>query len=396
MKDYPHLHIEAFCQSYSYDKPRGGGAQSDNKFTGDRAGHGKKILADFKSVEKQYCNDKKQAPLRNYQQIEGIVLDIESTPDIPLALQSLDNCSFQLLNVNKVKNDSGKKIDRATVYIEDGRLADFEKKILDYQTKKNKNGLNKNYKLVDSIGHIRKAALVCFWQDSEPMPKGNQRIWWEIWLRIDKNNPQKRENIERAFQAECRQLGIELLKGRVEFPEHTVVNVRATTEELEQSIHLLNCIDEIRKPRGFTDFLDNLPPAEQREWIDDFLSRVQSPHRQPHYLSLLDTGLNRSNPLLSPFIKDEDNKTICNEWGTADDVDHGTAMASIILFGDLADSIGNQSKIDLLHGVKSVKIIPPHKNSDEKFAAYYTQQGVKIAEQGRGSQPLLYLSGYHN
>ena len=135
--------------------------------------------------------------------------------------------------------------------------------------------------------------------------------------------------------------------------------------------------------------MDNLPPAEQREWIDDFLSLVQSPHRQPHYLSLLDTGLNRSNPLLSPFIKDQDNKTICNEWGTADDVDHGTVMASIILFGDLADSIGNQSKIDLLHGVKSVKIIPPHKNSDEKFATYYTQQGIKIAEQGRGSQPLL-------
>ena len=104
-------------------------------------------------------------------------MDIESTPDIPLALQSLDNCSFQLLNVNKVKNDSGKKIDRATVYIEDGKLADFEKKILDYQTKKNKSCLIKNYKLVDSIGHVRKVALVSFWQDSEPIPKGNQRIW---------------------------------------------------------------------------------------------------------------------------------------------------------------------------------------------------------------------------
>jgi hypothetical protein len=84
----------------------------------------------------------------------------------------------------------------------------------------------------------------------------------------------------------------------------------------------------------------------------------------------LDTGINRAHPLIENSLAIADMHACDPAWGTDDDgggpgqAGHGTNMAGLALFGDLAPILISTDAIDLRHRLESVKILPPVGQND--------------------------------
>jgi len=140
------------------------------------------------------------------------------------------------------------------------------------------------------------------------------------------------------FDELAERLEIRVAKGAVPFPERTVLLAQASVEALEDSIMMLNMIAELRRPKETAEFFDALTPAEQSDWVNDALQRITYVDDGPDvpYVSLLDTGVNRGHPFLSPELANQDQHTVEPAWGVDDQVGHGTSMAGLALLGDLS------------------------------------------------------------
>ena len=64
----------------------------------------------------------------------------------------------------------------------------------------------------------------------------------------------------------------------------------------------------------------------------------------PH-VCLLDTGVNRGHPLISPSLATADLHTVDPGWGTDDANGHGTEMAGVAIAGNLTDRLDQQRTI---------------------------------------------------
>ena len=100
------------------------------------------------------------------------------------------------------------------------------------------------------------------------------------------------------------------------------------------------------------------------------------------YVCLLDTGINKGHPLISPAIADSDLHTVNPSWGIDDAEGHGTAMAGLTLVGDLAEALDSNAQIEIVHRLESVKLL--QKNDDNKgnsqHHGYLTTEAVSRPE----------------
>ena len=71
---------------------------------------------------------------------------------------------------------------------------------------------------------------------------------------------------------------------------------------------------------------------------------------------LLDSGVNRGHPLLSPVSTSDDMHTVEPEWGKGDDCNHGTGLAGIAIYGDLTDVLATELPMQIDHLLESVKL----------------------------------------
>jgi len=98
---------------------------------------------------------------------------------------------------------------------------------------------------------------------------------------------------------------------------------------------------------------------------------------------LLDTGVNRSHPLIEPVLAAADAQAVDPAWGGADhDPDqHGTGMAGSALYECLTKVLGRTGPISLRHRLESVKLLPPPPGANEpEVYGWVTQQAVAKAE----------------
>ena len=113
---------------------------------------------------------------------------------------------------------------------------------------------------------------------------------------------------------------------------------------------------------------------------DDALTRiVAAPTRQPA-VCLLDTGVNRAHPLIEGHLGQEDMDSCDPTWGVEDHQGHGTELAGIALYGDLAEALESSGSIELRHRLESVKILPPRGENEPDLYGAITQEAVARAE----------------
>lgn len=286
----------------------------------------------------------------------GISIEFESFPDVELAFESLarERMDIELLNVRK---DEQRTL--ATVFVPDGRLAHFEKLVREYlEERKDRRGRNRDHSnLINTIQNIRAASLHALWTDDPgafPVDDG-EVFWWEAWLPVR----QDREATLASFAQLVGLLGLHLAPGRVVFPERTVVLLQASAAQMTQSMMILNSVAELRRAKETAAFFDALTPEEQREWVQEILDRTDfaSAEADAPYVCLLDTGVNRGHPLLAPALDPPDMHSVEPGWGLDDTEGHGTGMAGLAVFGDLAPELAGAHRIRIDHRLESVKLL---------------------------------------
>jgi hypothetical protein len=385
----PHFFLESYGTAQKFTSPSGGGSSSTIIPARNRVAHSGKLRGDLSTVLIQLNQLKEESSEIPLKMGIGIQVEFESFPDIEIAVESLANATqkIELHNVKTITQDNQTKT-IATVFIPEGKLHSFEQKITDYlneKTNKHNEPLD-NQKLIDSIQSIRTAAFTAIWSDDDSLlpEDNNESIWWEVWVSTPKK---RRESINHYkeiiadFTLIANELEIEVSQHKLRFPEHTIIQVKATQNQLANNTLLLSRVAEIRAPKVTTDFFDSADSEEQEQWSQDLLDRLHQPNngKEP-YICIIDSGVNVEHPLLSPFANISDQLTVTDDGIPVDNQGHGTEMAGLAMWGDLTDILGSSEIATINHRLESVKVIAHNGDNKDKPLGLVTSNAVSEAE----------------
>jgi hypothetical protein len=370
---YRHLFLPPeFTKKEKYKSiSSGGGAKFKLYPRPDKITHHNKLFAQLNFITEQLKTQKEQRTAVGIRGDEGIIVVFKSEPDFKLKYESLDLISsgIELLNVQFIQN-----VTYATVFIPEDKIKIFFNRLEKYASEK------EQYKMLfANIADIKKATIEGLWTDlSIPLPPDGQAMWWEVWLRSGNN----REAIARFFRVNAGNTGLRLGQDQIPFPDRTVLLAYGTKEQIAHSIDLLCCIAELRMAKESPEFFVELSRHQQQEWINDALQRIPKPGLKDISVLILDTGINRRHPLIKPFLDENDLHAYDPDWLKHDEEGHGTAMAGLVLYGDLMDAISSTDRMDIPHIIESGKIIRKggHEHAPELYGAV-TSRVISSAEQ---------------
>lgn len=386
----PHLILANTASTEAFQTP--GTPITGPKLPGrDRVTHGASLLAQLAAIKPVAERAKVEQEQAGMDAGFGLSISFTGFPDVELAFESLarERTGIELLNVRQYQTETV-----ATVFVPDGKLPHFERLIQDYlaEHRDRSGNVRDHHALVNTIQSIRTAAIKELWTDTEDaFPRDESAaIWWEVWLPIRQDREQTVINFRRLATG----LDFAVGKGQVDFPERTVVLVKGSVRQFKRSIMTLNSIAELRRAKEAAGFFDAIAPQEQREWLDDLLKRAQyaQPGAEAPVVCVLDTGINRGHPLISPALAVDDLHSVEPGWGT-DDVDgHGTEMAGLALFGDLSAALESAGPVLIEHRLESVKLLPQNGGNagDSLHYGYLTSEAVDRPEISAPFRPRVF------
>lgn len=343
--DRPHLMVRREPTTQGFTSVNSGGGRGKRKER-DREVHGPTLQAQFEGAVGGA--EEEGRPVR---------IEFQSEPGFDLELDSLDSKKERGIELLAVRHAG--EVTFATVLIPVDQLKHFRKMFEEYITKNTKTGTPRHAALLSSVARVRRAALESVWTELEAsLPAANERTWFEVWLR-------KRGTDLDAFRATARRLGLETVDSKLAFIDRTVTLLGATPEQLETLLEDDPSIAEVRLPRVLASEFTEMSGIEQVQWVQNLLGRLQAPGANAPAVCLLDTGVNRGHQLLSPAIGEEDVHSYDPRWRTDDHEGHGTALAGVALYGDLAEQLAGSGTLELHHRLESVKILPPPPGSNE-------------------------------
>lgn len=324
-----------------------------------RQKHGKalrKQLQELKPIADLAREFQEQAGLES-----GLGLQIQflGQPDVEMAFQSLAN-ENQKIELLSLCQEGDQMI--ANVFVPDGKLVHFEKFVREYlEEKKDKNDKPLDHRnLLNTIESIRSAELEALWTDDPNLlPKNKkEKFWWEVWLPVRED----RQTVVEDFRKIVELCGCEVNEEQANFPERTVLLMRGSQQQFSNSVLGLNCVAELRRAKETADAFDDLAGEDQLEWVNELMERTDfvPPRKNVPRICLLDSGVNRAHPLISPLMKDFDTHSVDPRWGRHDVENHGTGMAALAAYGDLTECLESRDRISIKHRLESVKLLPNH------------------------------------
>ncbi len=311
----------------------------------------------------------------------GFELDIDKFDD-----KSTFRIAFTRICKETDENGNTVEYQEAGIYLDKKSIKAFLTKIDSFKTKDTWQSIDKgdpkpkNNSLIANIDDIRAATLKAFWHEPEiEFPDRDIDIWWEVWLDYNGNE----EHLKKC-KTIMMQHGLQIGLQWSYFPEHAVGYIKGSARQMEALLYL-DSLGELRKPRDLADFFIHAERLDQNNWINDLLPRVtNNSHEHSVSVCLLDTGVNHGNPLLAPHIKQRNLLTVFPDGHVADRTNiisgHGTPMAGLILYGDLADVMGSNQPVNISHEFESVKIIDHTNPHDPKNYGFVTTEAISAAE----------------
>jgi len=217
----------------------------------------------------------------------------------------------------------------------------------------------------DSIDRMTEIAfrdpLELVWTDPVALlPKRGANHWWEVWVRATRDDD---------FKHVLRTREIKQKSYYKYFPERVVRWVFTSAEVLEEIIANTGAIAELRQPYSIPSKILQASNSVQAELSRELLARtVAAPDTAPA-VCILDTGVNHGHPLLAIASSGVESWTFNAAWGTHDGaVDgHGTQMAGLSLYGNIAPLLTQTDPIKLTHRVESFKVIPDDNAPDPDY-----------------------------
>ena len=300
----------------------------------------------------------------------------------PFNFKSLDSSGLKLLRFSE-RGRYGSEDDRATVFATESGVKALRKKVDQFvnentpiKTREDgsqSGGRPKNANLVQSIAAITEAGLRALWQSPpDKFPAGPGEKKWELWLDRTEAN---------EFIGAASQLGVSFSDDQIKFPEDIVVIAEASQQLLGRVIRQKSGVRALSAPSVTADFFDGMDVAEQAEWVDELLARTsQIRSDDPGFVTLLDTGISRAHPLISPFLSVDDRHAANPAWGVEDVKGHGTQLAGLALYGDLSFALETSDHIRIKHRLESVKVLPDAGHNPHHLLGAVTRNGVNAVE----------------
>lgn len=390
-QDRDHLLVRGTAHSESYTYP-GFPRSEPVPRNRERQRHAAELIERLRRVAEQ-AEERRNAPLaEGLARGSGTYLRFESDPGDVLDVERLEDrrswVGTEVLVVKKERGE-GEDLDRlsATVFVPEGKIERIIQKVDQYRSEETSpgSGRPKNQSLVESIADVALGHLSDLWAEwSVPFPDDNQAVWWEAWLRID-DDEEEAEEVLAEFRDQARAADLVVSDREIVFPERTVLLVHGTPRQLASSVFLLDTLAELRQPRETAEFFESLSSVEQAEWVRDAANRISAPPEDAPTVCVFDTGVNRGHPLIEPALREDDMHAYGPEWSKADDLPthpggHGTEMAGLSLYGDLAEALAGAGAIRLDHRLESVRILPPNGTNEPKLYGDIMRDGVAQAE----------------
>ncbi len=359
-RDHPHLLVPSQPTTEPFRRRAGGGPGAAPYVITDRGAHAAALRVGLERALRTGENEREQWP--NELRSQGIVLAVEGWPDgFELALESLDlrRSGIELLSV---RSSLGTSPELATVFVPDDKAPLFFRRLEQYAEQQTRGGRPRNEALVANIQVLRLAALEQFWTESSPFPEGNDRMWWELWLRRTRDELDVLRQLANRFDWS-------LAERPVEFPGRTITAVEGRASELSASLGSRLPIAELRRPRLIQAPLE-LPLHIQQGWVDDLARRLRPAGDDAPAVCLLDTGIYQ-HTLFQGSLEPADVQYVVGVDGI-DRRGHGTALGGLALFADLTDALTSSLTVSLEHRLESVKVLPDPgapANPPETYAA---------------------------
>lgn len=349
-RNKPHLLVPTPPQGEPFTLSSGVRGKDRQTFSLDKHRHGSTLKTSYEEALAPTDN----AESRDGKTESGTYLTFVSFPGFELALESLDSrrsgSQPELVAVSFDDTETG-LVQRATVFVPDGKKEYFLTK-LDSYIETSGAEKTKHADMVEMIASIQRATIRELWTDSpDEFPVGEEIAWWEVWLRKRDGNEVNR------FTEFARTHQLLLSNHYLGFGNRTVILVRASVDELGNAIASLDDFAELRRPHDVTSFIATESATDQADWVNDLLGRLEPASVDAPAACLLDTGVQQSHPLLKDSLHIADAHTINAARPLRDINGHGTEMAGLALYGDLASALASSLPIRLLHRLESVKCL---------------------------------------
>ena len=348
----------------------------------DRTSHGANLLTQLKTLKNEQDNLQSQTEDYQLESVIGVQISFESYPDINLEFEKLADARSRIEVLNVIQQDNKYVV---TILVPIGKLRVLEKKIEEYlnPAKDGKKG-PKHSTLLNAIASIRKTAIENLWSDDPDLyPSPAEVVWLEVWLPILGD----RLAVMHDFIKLAQIAGIQVSDNILEFPERTVLLAKGSIDAFSSSSLLMSKISELRRAKVTAEFFDYLELNEQRDWLANLLDRTTFESENSPYVCILDTGVNRGHPLLSPLCSEDDLFVVDPNWDVADSNGHGTAMAGLAVWGDLSNILAEVSPLQIKHRIESVKLLRFSGDNDDKHLGNITS--VKNKKNGTKTSHVL-------
>jgi hypothetical protein len=359
MPDLDHLLAVGFTEGHDYQSPLT--VIRQRAPDRDRPNHGAGLLAQLRTVAAEAARLAQLRTNAGAVADQGLAVAIEISPAgtiDPGKQLEWKRDGIEVLNVIR-EGDT----EVVTVYVPNGKLSAFEKRIREYLTidrPRSKSGEIRpaHASLINAIVSFRRAVFDELWTDNDDPPEPDVEAIFQVWLRL---GGQRARDVHAAFLDAAARLNIQVEPGFVGFPGRVVVAAHATRAALENAIDLMDVVAEIRRTSATAEFfLSQLRPFEQVQWVRDLVTRTRviPPAANAPHVVLLDTGVNHGHPLLDQLVDPADLHAVNDLWGVGDHHSHGSEMAGLALYGDLREPLASSQPNTVPHRLESVKILP--------------------------------------
>lgn len=384
-REFPHIYLPENGQSENYTRPRQGGG-SNSPPDRDRIAHARHLEEQIGQAIQQANQILNPRDSQLATGVAGFYLEFQIKSEETIALKSLENRQkkIELVAVRKISEQEGMVL--ATVFVPESAQDYFLEKVAQYRDEDTKNNKPKNETLVSRLEAVKIGTVQSIFTDNPALfPENGGEVWWEVWLRKGK---------QEEFKQITQKLEIPTKYHAISFPEREVVLAMSDWEAMARVINNSDVVAELRIAKDTPSMFLEMPNLEQEQWVEDLENRLIVPGKQAVSICVLDSGVARIHPLLSPGLDANDMHAVEPSWGVNDSAfwrGHGTAMAGLCLYSDeLIDLLATSEKVKLLHRLESVKILPNTGQNQPELYGAITEQGVSLPEIANPHRPRLF------
>ncbi|MER7877167.1 S8 family peptidase [Streptomyces solisilvae] len=311
----------------------------------DRQGHVSRLVSGLEQARDEAVDVRSDVP--EPYRADGFAVRVEAAAGHALRLEALDSSGLTLMSVHP---SAGQRPEDALVWVPYEKVGDLSRRIEEF-AQNTPGGAPKQASLVANMEKVQRALFEHLWQEDDPLPPLEERRWWELWFdpQIVESDPVETLR-ELAVEKQWAVAEVALAVG-----ERLITHVQASGEELRAIMGTNACPVEIRRPT-FAQELHAVDRSLQHELVDNLVERVKAAPPDAPAVCVLDTGVNQEHPLLKASLHGRGHCVLPGHTA-ADRHGHGTEMAGIALYGDLAGPLESSDSVVLTHGLESVKIL---------------------------------------